>query len=246
MGGAQAIAALALGTEGIDRVDMIVGRETVPSSRRSDCSRRASGSTGSPGRPSSWSSPTNRPIPTGGARHLRAGRARDRGLLAVLAADGQLLDSLVPRCSPTAPSAPALTDAAVSLVEAPDVDAALALADALAPRRLELQLVVRTRRWRAGASPGACSSAPTPERRSATTPPARTTCCRPAARRDSAGRWRPSFLRRTTIVSIPARGARALAPAASALARIEGFPVHGESVEARAGDNRRSHEPERR
>jgi histidinol dehydrogenase len=46
-----------------------------------------------------------------------------------------------------------------------------------------------------------------------------------------------TFMRRSSIVSIPPSAAAALAPATAALARAEGFPVHGESVQARAGQN---------
>jgi histidinol dehydrogenase len=44
-----------------------------------------------------------------------------------------------------------------------------------------------------------------------------------------------AFLRRTSIVSIPSAAAGQLAPHVDAVARAEGFPVHGESAAARAG-----------
>ena len=44
-----------------------------------------------------------------------------------------------------------------------------------------------------------------------------------------------TFRRRTSVVTIPRGAASALAPYVDALARIEGFPVHGESALSRAG-----------
>jgi histidinol dehydrogenase len=44
-----------------------------------------------------------------------------------------------------------------------------------------------------------------------------------------------TFRRRTSVVTLPRSSASALAPHVSALARVEGLPVHGESAEARSG-----------
>ena len=44
-----------------------------------------------------------------------------------------------------------------------------------------------------------------------------------------------TFRRRQALVSLPESAARALAPHVSSVARAEGFPVHAESAEARAG-----------
>jgi histidinol dehydrogenase len=43
-----------------------------------------------------------------------------------------------------------------------------------------------------------------------------------------------SFLRRQALVSLPDGAAQRLAPHVGEIARAEGFPVHGESAEARA------------
>jgi histidinol dehydrogenase len=43
-----------------------------------------------------------------------------------------------------------------------------------------------------------------------------------------------TFLRRQALVSLPDGAAQRLAPHAGNIARAEGFPVHGESAEARA------------
>ena len=72
-------------------------------------------------------------------------------------------------------------------------------------------------------------------RPSATTSPARTTCCPPAAPRASSRRSRrPRSGAAWLAYPCPARRAARLAPAGAALARAEGFPVHAESMERRA------------
>ena len=64
MGGAQAIAALAYGTEEIEPVDVVAGPATSTSRRPSGrCSAR-SGSTASPARATWWSSPRRAPTRT--------------------------------------------------------------------------------------------------------------------------------------------------------------------------------------
>ncbi|HEX2128739.1 MAG TPA: histidinol dehydrogenase, partial [Solirubrobacterales bacterium] len=42
-----------------------------------------------------------------------------------------------------------------------------------------------------------------------------------------------AFMRRTSVVSVPASAAAALAPHVAAIAEAEGLPVHGESATAR-------------
>ena len=54
------------------------------------------------------------------------------------------------------------------------------------------------------------------------------------AARFASGLGVASFRRRMARVSFPPGAAAALAPAGAALARAEGFPVHGESMERRA------------
>ena len=241
MGGAQAIAALALGTEGIDRVDMIAGpgnRYVVEAKRLLSARVGIDGIAG----------PTELVViadesadPEWVALDICAQAEHGtEGLLAVLSADGGLLERVALLLTDRASQRPSVTDATVSMVEAPDAEAALALADALAPEHLELQLVdadAETARQRVagcvfvGAHAGAAFGDYAAGSNHVLPTGGTARFGRPLGVR--------TFLRRTSIVSIPARAAVALAPAASALARIEGFAVHGESVEARAGDNGR-------
>jgi histidinol dehydrogenase len=241
MGGAQAIAALALGTESIDRVDMIAGpgnRYVVEAKRLLSARVGIDGIAG----------PTELVViadesadPEWVALDICAQAEHGtEGLLAVLSADGGLLERVALLLTDRASQRPSVTDATVSMVEAPDAEAALALADALAPEHLELQLVgadAETARRRVagcvfvGAHAGAAFGDYAAGSNHVLPTGGTARFGRPLGVR--------TFLRRTSIVSIPARGAVALAPAASALARIEGFAVHGESVDARAGDNGR-------
>ena len=80
-------------------------------------------------------------------------------------------------------------------------------------------------------TPAASSSASAAPRPSATTRPARTTCCpraAPAASRGRSGRA-PSGAGSSTVEITP-DAARELAPTVATLARAEGFPVHAESA----------------
>ena len=84
-------------------------------------------------------------------------------------------------------------------------------------------------------APAASSSAGWGRPRSATTSPAPTTSCRPAAPAASPGLSGPgTFRRRIATVEIPAEAAAKLAPHADRIARAEGFPVHGESAMIRS------------
>ena len=91
------------------------------------------------------------------------------------------------------------------------------------------------RRWpRGSAMPARSSSAATRPRRSATMSPAPTTCCRPRARRASrAACGVADFLKRTSIVACTPDALAALGPAALALAEAEGLGAHGRSVSIR-------------
>jgi histidinol dehydrogenase len=239
VGGAQAIAALGLGTDSIDRVDIIVG----PGNRYVvEAKQLLSARVGI----DEIAGPTELVVVADESADTEwvaldicaQAEHGTEGLLTVLSADGGLLDRVAALLADRAAERPSVTDATVSLVDVPDVDAALALADALAPEHLELQLAdadaeMAGRRAAGCVFVGAHAGAAFGDYAAGSNHVLPT---------GGAARFgRPlgvrTFLRRTSVVSIPARGAAALAPAASALARIEGFPVHGESVEARTGEN---------
>jgi histidinol dehydrogenase len=239
VGGAQAIAALGLGTDSIDRVDIIVG----PGNRYVvEAKQLLSARVGI----DEIAGPTELVVVADESADTEwvaldicaQAEHGTEGLLAVLSADGGLLDRVAALLADRAAERPSVTDATVSLVDVPDGDAALALADALAPEHLELQLAdadaeMAGRRAAGCVFVGAHAGAAFGDYAAGSNHVLPTG----GAARFGKPLGVRTFLRRTSVVSIPARGAAALAPAASALARIEGFPVHGESVEARTGEN---------
>jgi histidinol dehydrogenase len=221
MGGAQAIAALAYGTESVPAVDVIVG----PGNRYvTEAKRQVSGTVGIDG----LAGPSELVVvATAGA---------DPELVALdLAAQAEHgPDSLVVAISPDR----ALLDALggdVACVEARDARAAVRLADELAPEHLQLvgeeaeSLAGRVRSAgalfvgrEAGTAFGdyvAGSNHVLPTG---------------GAARFASGLSPATFRRRMSRISLTADAAARLAPAGAAIARAEGFPVHGESMERRA------------
>jgi histidinol dehydrogenase len=239
IGGAQAIAALALGTESVPAVDLVAGpgnRYVVEAKRLLSAQVGIDGIAG----------PTELVVVADGTADpewvaldvcAQAEHGSD-GLLVVIAADDGLLERVARLIPESAAKGASVPDATVAVIGAPHVEAALALADAIAPEHLELQLeesgdeAARSRVAGCvfiGAHGGAAfgdyaagSNHVLPTGRAAR-------FGRPLGAR--------TFMRRTSIVSIPPGAAAALAPATAALAGAEGFPVHGESARARAGQN---------
>ena len=101
--------------------------------------------------------------------------------LALLERIGELVDELVAE-------RPSVADAPLALVSTTGVEAALTLADAVAPEHLELVFDGSTRRPPGRASPAACSSVGWGRPLSATTRRGRTTCFPPGERRASRDR----------------------------------------------------------
>jgi histidinol dehydrogenase len=239
IGGAQAITALALGTETVAPVDLVAG----PGNRFVvEAKRLLSGLVGIDG----IAGPTELVVVADGSADpdwvaldvCAQAEHGTEGLLVTISPDAGLIDRLAELLPELVSERPSVPDATVELLLAPGVDEALELADALAPEHLELQLEgvdEQAARERvagcvfvgpfAGAAfgdyaAGANHVLPTGE----------------AARFGSPLGVR-TFLRRSSIVTLPRAAANALAPAVGALSRAEGFPVHAESAEARAGKN---------
>lgn len=131
MGGAQAVAALALGTATIPRADVIVGPGSL---WVQEAKRQLSGAVGIDG----FAGPSDlTAIVSGGADveaialDLLAQAEHGEGSLVVAVSDdAAVLDALAPRLADTPGPA--------ALVEASDLEAALAFAEALAPEHLQL------------------------------------------------------------------------------------------------------------
>jgi len=237
VGGAQAVAALAYGTESIAPVDVIVGPGNA---WVQEAKRQVSGAVGIDG--------INGPselvvVATEGADPellaldlmAQAEHGPD-SLVAAISPDGELLRGIREAVERLTPERATVTEAPLALVEAASAAEAVALADAIAPEHVELAgaeaeaLADRVRAagcvyvGRDGATAfgdyvaGSNHVLPTG-----------------GAARFASGLGVASFRRRMSRVSFPPGAAARLAPAGAALARAEGFPVHGESMERRAG-----------
>ena len=235
VGGAQAIAALAWGTESIPSVDVIVG---PGSPYVQEAKRQAAGVVGI----DSIAGPSELVVvatddvdPQLIAFDLLAQAEHGSdSAVAVISPDGLLLDMVVEAVGRLSAERPSVTDAVLAAVQVGDAAAAIALADALAPEHLQLvgdeaeDLVERVTQAgcvfvgeMAGTAFGdyvAGSNHVLPTGG--------------AARFASALSPR-TFRRRMARVSLTDEAAARLAPHGAAIARAEGFPVHGESMERR-------------
>lgn len=235
MGGAQAIAALAYGTDTVAPVDVIVG----------------------PG--SLWVQEAKRQVSSAGLVGID-GFAGPSDVLVVLdqGADVRLAaldlraqaehgaDSLVIAASPDETALDALSEGlslvqepgAGALVQTADLDDALALANAFAPEHLELigpgaealAPGVRNAGCLFVGSTGATAFGDYVAGSNHTLPT-------DGAARFASGLSARHFRRRMAEVRIPDAAAAHLAPAGVAIARAEGFEIHAQSMEARIREN---------
>jgi len=237
MGGAQAIAALAFGTESVQAVDVIVGPGNP---FVQEAKRQLVGQVGIDG----IAGPSELVV-------IAAGAGADPELIALdlmaqaehgedspvycISPESSLLDEVAEILGRLWPKRPSVANAEVQLFDAADVAAALAQAEEIAPEHLELvgeeaeALADRVRNAGClfvGASAGtafgdyvAGSNHVLPTG---------------GAARFQSALSPATFRRRMARVSLPGEAAARLAPAGAALARAEGFPVHAESMERRA------------
>ena len=241
-GGAHAVAALAYGTESIEAVDVIAGPGGPWAQEAKLQVSRVVGIDGYAG-PSELMA-----ICDGGANVewlaldlcAQAEHGAD-GPLVVAGTDRDVLERLGARVEELAADRPTVADAGLELVAAPDLEAAAALARALAPEHLQLD----------------CEGA---DALAELVPTAGCTFVGPFAGTafgdyaagsnhtlptGGAGRFTgplgpETFMRRTARVQIDGEAAAALAPLVVPIAEAEGFPVHGESASARAPRDRSS------
>jgi histidinol dehydrogenase len=231
MGGAQAIAALAFGTDTVAPVDVIVG----PGSLWVQEAKRQASSAGLVGI-DGFAGPSDVLVVLDHGADVR---------LAALDLRAQAehgADSLVIAVSPDATALDALSEG-LSLVEEPgagalvqtaDLDDALALANAFAPEHLELigpgaealAPGVRNAGCLFVGSTGATAFGDYVAGSNHTLPT-------DGAARFASGLSARHFRRRMAEVRIPDAAAATLAPAGVAIARAEGFEIHAQSMEAR-------------
>jgi histidinol dehydrogenase len=236
MGGAQAVAAFAYGTESVRPVDVIAG----PGNRYvQEAKRQVAGQVGIDG----VAGPSELAVVASAGADpelvaldlLAQAEHGDDSLLAAISPDAGLLDEVVGALERLAPERPSVTDAPIAVVPVEDVHAAVRLANDLAPEHLELvgeevealaDLVRSAGCVFIGRGAGtafgdyvAGSNHVLPTG---------------GAARFQSALSVATFRRRMARVSLPGDAPRRLAPAGAALARAEGFPVHAESMERRA------------
>jgi histidinol dehydrogenase len=239
MGGAQAIAALAFGTESVRRVDVVVGPGNL---YVQEAKRRLSHLVGIEG----FAGPSDLMVVFGPdadvrlvALDLLAQAEHGAGsLVAGVSSSREALDALQAAIEREAAAWPNLSAEACVLIETADADAAIALANAFAPEHLQLvgyaEQALAGRVQSAGclllgANGGTAFSDYT----------AGSNHVLPtggAARFSSALSPR-HFRRRMSVVEIGADAAVKLARAGVPVARAEGFPLHAESMLARVREN---------
>jgi histidinol dehydrogenase len=231
MGGAQAVGALAYGTESVRPVDVIVG----PGNRYvQEAKRQVTGLVGIDG----IAGPSELVVVASEGADpelvaldlLAQAEHGDDSLLALISPDRDLMEAVG-----EALAAPAVSDAPIALVQASDSRAAVRLANEIAPEHLQLvgteaeELADRVRSAGclfvgrgAGTAFGdyvAGSNHVLPTG---------------GAARFQGALAAATFRRTMARVSLPEEAPARLAPAGAALARAEGFPVHAESMERRA------------
>ena len=236
MGGVQAIAALALGTETVQPVDVIVG----PGNRYvQEAKRQLFGRVGIEG----IAGPSELMVALGVGANLRWA-ALDLcaqvehgpdGLAVATATEDRVLGELEAQVRDIADAPDStVSDGPIALVAVPSLAAAVDLANALAPEHLQLAFD-DAEELAGGVETAGC----------VLVGPAAGTAFGDFAAGSNhvlptggAGRFSGplgprAFRRRIATVRISPQAARELAPSAATLARAEGFPLHAESAEVR-------------
>jgi histidinol dehydrogenase len=237
MGGAQAIAALAYGTESVPAVDVIAGPGNA---YVQEAKRQVYGDVGVDG----IQGPSELVVLAAGdgvdpelvALDLLAQAEHgDESPLWLISPDPGVLDEVEAALRRLAPERPSAADAEAQLIRATDALTGLRMSEEIAPEHLELvgdaaeALAGRVRRagclfvGRGGGTAfgdyiaGSNHVLPTG-----------------GAARFQSALSAATFRRRMARVSLPGEAPARLAPAGAALARAEGLPVHAESMERRA------------
>jgi histidinol dehydrogenase len=236
VGGAQAIAALAIGTERIARVDVIAG----PGNRYvQEAKRQLVGEVGIDG----IAGPSELMVIAGDTASpewialdlcAQAEHGKD-GLLVAAAVETVILDAIRENVERIAVERDIAEDAALALVAVPETETGVALANAIAPEHLEI-LTEDAELLAGRVTTAGCVFV---GERSATAFGDYAAGSNHVLPTGGAGRFQGplgpgAFRRRIATVEVTQEAARELAPTVATLARAEGFPLHAESAEARA------------
>jgi histidinol dehydrogenase len=238
IGGAHGIAALAYGTESIERVDVIAGPGSliVQEAKRQVCD--VVGIDGFYGPSDVLVLCDGSADPFLIALDLLAQGEHGPGAPVVAVSDSeQLLDGLAQQLAALAPGRPQSDPAAFVLAHADSLRAALAFAEAFAPEHLELVGAGAERLARRVRAAG-CVFVGSAGGTAFGDYVVGSNHCLPTggSARFASGLSPRHFRRRVSEVHVGA-AAPALAAAGAPIARAEGFVVHAESMEARVGEN---------
>ena len=234
-GGAQAIAGLALGTESIPRVDVVVG----PGNRYvAEAKRQLAGRVGS----DTVAGPTELVVVADGTADARGvgldlcaqAEHGDDSLLVAISPEPALLDRLAELVPELSAERPSVADAPLALVGSPGLEAALSLTDELAPEHLQLVFDGADETTARARMAGCVFVGPAGGTAFGDYAAGSNHVLPTGGAARHSGPLGPGvFRRRTSVVSLPASAGGELAATVAALARAEGFPVHAESAEAR-------------
>ena len=235
MGGAQAVAALAYGTAAVNPVDVIVGPGNA---YVQEAKRQLAGLVGI----DSVAGPTELLVvadagadPALVALDLVAQAEHGaESVVGIVSPDAALLEAVSEAALRLAAERPSVTEAPLALVRTPSIEAAMDVANEFAPEHLELACEDAERLAGAVRASGCVfigAGAAFGDYAAGSNHVLPTG----GAARFSGPLGAATFRRRQALVSLPRAAAHALAPHVASVARAEGFPVHAESAEARAG-----------
>lgn len=238
VGGAQAIFALAMGTETIPSVDVVAGPGNA-------WVRAAKAEVTSVAAIDSLAGPSELMVVLDANANLRwaaldlcaqAEHGAESPLVAVGIGAGTL-DLLAEETERAAASRSGVADAPLALVEAPDVSSAIKFANCFAPEHLEL-LIGDATAYAADVTTAGCVFAGAHSATAFGDYVAGSNHVLPTSDAGFfSGPLGPgTFRRKIATVEIPAAAAAKLAPHVDTIARAEGFPVHGESAMIRTED----------
>jgi histidinol dehydrogenase len=235
MGGAQAVGALAYGTGSVAPVDVIVGpgNAYVQEAKRQVVGLVGIDSIAGPTELLVVADATADPELVALDLAAQAEHGPD-SIVAVVSPDDAVLEAVAAAAGRLAAERPTVQDAPLALIRAPSLEAAIDFANAFAPEHLELAVEDAARLAESVLASGCVfigGGAAFGDYAAGSNHVLPTG----GAARFSGPLGASTFRRRQALVSLPESAARALAPHVSSVARAEGFPVHAESAEARAG-----------
>jgi histidinol dehydrogenase len=235
MGGAQSIAALAHGTETIDPVDVIAGPGNA---YVQEAKRQVFGTVGIDGveGPSELVLVADEDADPGLVA-LDLGAQAEHGaetLLVLVTPSERLIERVEQEAALLSRRAPSVSGAPLVLVLTKDLEAATDLAGVIAPEHLELAVEDGQRLLPLVRAAGCVFFGPNGGAAFGDYVTGSNHVLPTGGAARFAGPLGAStFLRRQALVSLPDGAVQRLAPHVGAVARAEGFPVHGESAEVR-------------